>query len=333
MRISPRIILPSAVVCLGGQALGQSEPLATGAAGAEFGLLDWDRPTSGPRDTGVTPEPSDKTEAAETEKAIKDKGDIGSRLGVELAIGYASQYIFRGLLKEDEDLIVKGYFDFTIDLHETEHFTLGAYGGVWTSVHSNTESASPTSNLKSFYELDAYGGLSGEFGRFVIDAGYTAYMSPSDAFDTVEEVSVALSFDDRDDPLLGFFAISPYALVAFEIDGAFDGYEEGVYLEVGAEPSFKLGGEGDPLSKVTLSFPVAAGFSLDDYYEYSGEDDAFGFFSAGCTATYKLPVDPSWGQMKLKAGVKVLTLGDNAAKKNDDDSTEVVFSLRLSIAH
>lgn len=329
MRASDRIIVwGAAALCLSGLNESLAQPMATGEAGAEFGLLDWNRPTSGPRDTGPS--------AAATEGADADTSDdepLGSRFGVEVGVDYTSKYFFRGILQEDEDLIAQLYLDLSIELYSNDDFSLGAFAGVWTSLHSDTDTASDTSNLKSFYELDVYGGLSAAFGNLGIDAAYTAYTSPSDAFSTVEELSIAISWDDSEDPLLGHFALAPYALVAFELDGAADGGEEGVYLEIGVEPSFTLGEEGDALNAITFSVPISAGFSLDDYYEFDGDDEFFGFFNAGLAASYTLPVDRSWGEVTLHAGVHVLTLGDHTKAINDDDSTEVIFTAGVSVAH
>ena len=82
--------------------------------------------------------------------------------------------------------------------------------------------------------------------------------------------------------------LAPYGIIAFELDGQADGGEhEGVYLELGAAPSWPLAG-----GKVTFAVPVKAGFSLSDYYERGdGTDSAFGYFQAG--GLFTLPLSPA----------------------------------------
>ena len=69
--------------------------------------------------------------------------------------------------------------------------------------------------------------------------------------------------------------LSPYGLIAFELDGQADGgSNEGTYLELGVGPAWALGG-----GKATFSVPTKFGFSLSDYYEGPDGDREFRVFS------------------------------------------------------
>ena len=108
---------------------------------------------------------------------------------------------------------------------------------------------------KLHYEEDFYATLNLGFGGgFSLGTTYTAYTSPNGMFGTVQELMFKGSQASR---------FAPYAILAFELDGQADaGSGEGVYLELGAAPSWPLAG-----GKVTFAVPVKFGFSLSDYYE------------------------------------------------------------------
>ena len=107
-----------------------------------------------------------------------------------------------------------------------------------------------------WYETDFYTSLGFGFSdAWSTDVTYTAYMSPNQMFGTVKELSFGVGYDDG---ILG-----PYATLAVELDGGADGgLNEGTYLELGIEPGLPI-----PNSDVALSFPIAVGLSLSDYYE------------------------------------------------------------------
>ena len=130
--------------------------------------------------------------------------------------------------------------------------------GVWNALLTGSSGLDGPED-KLHYEEDFYATLNLGFGGgFSLGTTYTAYTSPNGMFGTVQELmfkvlTQASKFANPDGP----------CLVAFELDGQADGGSgEGVYLELGAGPSWPLAG-----GKVTFAVPVKFGFSLSDYYE------------------------------------------------------------------
>jgi hypothetical protein len=89
------------------------------------------------------------------------------------------------------------------------------------------------------------------------------------------------------------------------------------------------------LDLVSLSFPLAVGLSLKDYYEFgTGDDDTFGYFSGGVAASVPLKFIPAkFGTWTAKTGVTVLVLGDNLEKINRSDRTEVIGTFGLAFSY
>ena len=159
----------------------------------------------------------------------------------------------------------------------------------------------------------------------------TKFRSPSnDAFGTVKEITLGLSFDDSE--RMGTFALSPHGLLAIELDGQADGgtgEREGVYLELGIEPDLALNN-----SAVSFVFPVTLGLSLANYYEDAlGNDSAYGFFDMGAVASYPLAVSESYGSWKISSGLHLLFLGGSLRTFNDGDQVQVIGSFGLSIGY
>ena len=93
--------------------------------------------------------------------------------------------------------------------------------------------------------------------------------------------------------------------------GADGGPNEGSYVEIGFEPAVPL--DDAPIS---LSFPVAIGASMSNYFEYENEmpdvyaDGAFGFFSVGAALGVPLPIPEEYGSWELAIGVNALMFGE-----------------------
>jgi hypothetical protein len=124
--------------------------------------------------------------------------------------------------------------------------------------------------------------------------------------------------------------LSPYGIVAFELDNQADGgTNEGVYLELGASPSWPLAD-----GKVTVAVPVKAGFSLSDYYELSGEDHKFGYLNIGGLATVPFTSPSSkFGAWNVHGGLEFYTFGDTTKFFNNDNSTKVVVSVGVGVVY
>lgn len=286
----------------------------------------------------------------------QDEGGLNQgKLSFNAGVDFSTHYFFRGILQEDQGLVMQPYGDVTANIFEGEGAinTVDLVLGVWNSVHGGN----PTEELNNdyHYELDWLVGASiGAFDSWSFGVMYTAYTSPADAFPTVQEIALSAALDDRVllENLIGDtgLSLSPYVLFAFETrngaDGGFDNApagDEGVYLELGIEPSVTLVDSNDfPL---TLSVPVTLGISLSDYYEkiidntavggtITAEDESFGFLDIGLVTSVPLGGVPNdYGTWDLSAGVHFLFLGDTTESLNNQDDFEVVGTLGISMSY
>jgi hypothetical protein len=233
----------------------------------------------------------------------------------------ASAYVFRGILQDDEGFIAWPTADVGVTLGEGDGAVkkVAVNFGTWNSLHSGpTGSDGPSGKL--WYESDFYTSLTvGLGGGFSVGTIYTAYTSPNSAFGTVKEIAIKLAMNDAS--ALGPYALSPYALVAFELDGQADGgHHHGTYMELGIAPALPV-----VENRLTLTLPVKLGLSLDHYYEGPSADDTFGYLDTGIVATTPLSFIPSrFGAWSVHGGVSLLTFGANPKAVNDGDRTKVV---------
>jgi hypothetical protein len=259
------------------------------------------------------------------------------RVSISAGVDWTSAYFFRGIKQETEDLILQPYGEVSFKLVENAGAltALSLTGGIWNSLQTGpTGSDSPTaSDPKIWYEFDGYVRLSAVLWEdLTIYALYTAYISPNNAFGTVQELALGVSYNDA--KLLGPFALNPSLLVAFELDGQADaGAQKGVYAQIGLAPGYTF--FADSPYPLAVSVPLAVGLSLSDYYEFgTGTDDTFGYFSGGVAVSVPLAfIPPAFGKWLIKGGVTVLYLGDNLRAINDGDQVQVIGTLGLAFAY
>jgi hypothetical protein len=264
-------------------------------------------------------------------------GPNTGRLSVSAGVDWTSAYFFRGIKQETDDLILQPYGELTLRLVENAGAltSLSLTGGIWNSLHSGaTGSESPTaSDPKLWYELDGYFKLSAVLVEdWTASVVYTAYLSPNNVFDSVQEIAVGLAYNDA--KLLGPFALNPSVLIAFELDGQADaGADKGIYAQIGIAPAYTF--LADSTYPLTLAVPLAVGLSLGDYYEFGiGSDDTFGYFSAGAILSVPLAfIPPEFGKWQVKGGVQVLFLGDNLKAVNDGDEVQVIGTVGLAFTY
>lgn len=265
-------------------------------------------------------------------------GEPVSRPAVSAGVDVSNAYFFRGILQEDEGVVVEPWAQIEFTLFEREEGlrTLFLDVGQWNSLHSGpTGSGGDHTGPAAWYESDFFAGLSSDLGEgFVARAGYTLYASPNDSFPDVHEMGASLSFDDGSHWGEGaFLGLRPSALIAFELDGQADGgSDEGAYAEVGINPGFAVAGaEGRP---VTLSFPVGVGLSLhDDYEDADGDDTTLGNVNAGASLGVPLTFLPeSAGEWTLALSLRALFLNDALEEKNGGDGLEWIATAGLSIS-
>lgn len=258
---------------------------------------------------------------------------VDSRLHFSASVDVTNAYFFRGILQEDQGFIAQPAAALTADLVRNDDFTLSATLGTWNSAHSEgTGSATSDTNVKHWYESDLYISLGASFGKWTLDATYTWYLSPNDAFESIEELAFSASFDDSE--YLGAFALSPSVTIAFETGSNYaDGADSdrGIYLGLSVAPGFETTVGAD--RTLAFSFPVEVGLSIDDYYQDgAGDDDTFGYASVGARVETALAAPAGFGEWTVYAAVNALFLGDNLESVNNDDAVDFVASIGISLA-
>jgi hypothetical protein len=263
--------------------------------------------------------------AAGTAQAQDDPNPGGVTLTA--GIDFPSVYFFRGIRQEaDPSLTTFAFGDVGLSLYSNDNGqSVSVNFGVWNSLHTGS-SGSQTSGNSSHYEEDFYAILNLGVGRGItISPFYTAYTSPNETFGTVRELAIKVAHASR---------FAPYGIVAFEMSGQADGgANEGTYAELGAGPSWPLGGRG-----VTVAIPVKLGFSLSDYYEADGEDHGFGYFDIGALFTVPFSSAPTrLGSWNIHGGVNFLALGDGTKSFNVKDGTpegsQVIASIGIGMSY
>lgn len=258
------------------------------------------------------------------------------RIHAAAGVDFTNKYFFRGIVQERSGFIVQPWASVSLDLMKNDSWELQGTLGTWGSYHDTATASSNTDGfVKKWYEADIYATLALTKGDWSAKATYTIYASPSDAFETIQDLTFTLAYDDSS--LLGAWALNPAVSLAVETgsnfaDGA--GTNRGVYLEPSISPGFTLdNGIGGCMKGVSVTFPVVLGLSLSDYYEDgAGEDDTFGFLSVGAKASVPLNCFDGFGDWSLNLGAQGLFLGDHTKGYNSGHDSEFVVTAGLSVA-
>jgi|GEM_PF-378520 len=252
---------------------------------------------------------------------------IGSAISVQLNLDFTNAYFYRGIRQQDKGLIVQPAARLTTRLVDDADFKLDGFIGTWNSFGPNGGTQTGAI-VEDWYESDLYAGFTLTQGKISLTTSYTFLTSPSDAFQSVQELGFTLALDDSD--WMKAWALKPYATLAIETgSNGSDGpdLDNGTYLEFGIAPGFSFDVGKTP---VTLTFPASVGLSLSDYYQDAGgSDDTFGFAQVGAKASIPLGEPGRFGAWTLNAGVSVLYLGDHTKAFNNGDDTEVIGTIGL----
>lgn len=262
---------------------------------------------------------------AQDEIDAVNTGNVAFGLSVDAATGYW----FRGISQGGDNvghLVIQPGADVSFALFSDGDFSVDYYLGTWNSFTTETDDFGD-----SWYESDLYTGFAiGLPGGFSADVAYILLYGPSGGGEFAQEIDLGIGYDDSaiwadaGVEYAGFAGLQPYALLVFETSGGSDGGDEGIYLELGVEPTFALVEAED--YPVTLSLPVAVGLSIDDYYQHTDDagnrDDAFfGFVSVGVNFSVPLSFIPAeYGAWEAGAGVTFLFLGDGLEDFSDNDA-------------
>ena len=209
----------------------------------------------------------------------------------------ANAYVLRGIMQDDTGVIMWPAAELDVVLRPGDQRGTGRMAvtlGTWNSLHTGAAGSDGLGKL--WYQSDFYAGFAvGTGAGLKVGATYLARTSPNNAFPSVTEVIVNVGAPSN--------WVSPYALVAFELQGQLDGgRRKGKYLELGVRPTIGR--------RLSLAMPAKVGLSLGDYYEGLRGDERFGFFSVGGVASLPLGGGSRAGGWNVHGGAEYIRLGD-----------------------
>lgn len=268
--------------------------------------------------------------AAFAEEAAPVDEAAGPNLGkisISAGVDFTSEYFFRGIYQgpgNDEGIIIQPWFDIGFEINDT----VSIYAGTWNSIITSDDDLGNPAGDENWYEADWYVGVSLALTEEVsLDVAYVILYGPSIGNEFAEEFDITLAYDDSE-LWGGDMALNPYIMLAIEVEGGSDGFatsgDEGIYLELGIEPSFEIIPEGD--YPVTLSIPVTVGIGVSDYYNASGSGgDGLGFVSVGAVFSIPLSFIPAdYGSWSAHAGVSLLYLDEAEVFDEKGDDLHVI---------
>jgi hypothetical protein len=227
------------------------------------------------------------------------------------AIDVPSLYMFRGIRQEgDPKLTVQPWVNVAFVASDKVTVNVGS----WNSLHTG----STKDAFGAYYETDFIASAAIATGTKVNPTiQYTAYTSPDNGFLTVHEVAFIAAIDDSKSA----HPFAPTITLGFNHgkDGAVNGVDNGIYLELGVNPAIPMKKD----SKVSLNVPVKLGLSAKDYYY----GDTFGYLSAGLSVLGKFS-----DHLDLHGSVVVYTLGDMLKAANLGNKSEVVGTVGLGFS-
>ena len=228
---------------------------------------------------------------------------------------FSDHYITpRGLNTENQGVIWQPLVLVFLNLYQSKTGFLtdvSLTGGIWISVHSRASGANPSHHI----ELDPIAGIGFKFfGQISFDATWTAFESETDSYDTSQNLSLKLTWNDH---IFGDqFSINPYVEYWQELENkdtvVFNPAtsQESFYFSIGINPTYKF--KDIPLE---LSLPTYVNIVNDDFYQrFDGTPGGSGaaVFSTELKATVPLKFIPKqYGFWSVYAGFQYYHL-DNA---------------------
>jgi hypothetical protein len=261
--------------------------------------------------------------------------DDESRFSGIFQLDTTNAYFFRGILQEREGIVFEPWGELYYSLYSSEtgflrDVTIGA--GMWNSFHSERTLAGMGTDggdqNQWWYEADYYPLISLGFQDGVsLTTYYFFYTSPNDAFTTAQELNFRLAWDDSE--AFGDWSMQPWMNLAIETVNTAFGPQEGTGLQLGIGPTLYAAED----ESFTLTLPVEAGFSLEDYYEGSNaKNHGFGYAAAGLAASIPLTFVPEGaGAWSLGLAAKYYFFGHILEDANRGRSTYPVGTLSLAV--
>jgi len=251
------------------------------------------------------------------------------RIAFNMGLDTSHAYFFRGIRQERDGVVLQPYADATFTLLDGGDGlnSIGLTVGQWNSFHSSGRGT--TTGPHTWYESDFFTGFTLGLENWEAGVSYTAYMSPSHSFGTVQEIAITLSLDDTGVTMLPLL-LHPHLALAVEVNGQADGgASEGAYFELGIEPGLDLAA-----GSLSLAVPLTLGMSLNNYYEDGGLiNDTFGYLDLGLVLGMPLNVPESFGSWELTGGAHMLLLGRYLESLNGGNQFQAIGSLGLSIGY
>lgn len=267
---------------------------------------------------------------------VAEPGDGGASIAaheqsfaLSFGVDAVTAYQFRGFVYEDSGPIVQPWLDLELLAARFDDAAVRLLFGTWHSFHGRaTDAQTDDSFREHWFEADINAGVGIDIDRWTLAAKYNWYNSPSDAWPTMQEITLELSY--ADDWLPDGWSLNPRVLLACEIGpAANDGLRNGVFLELGVEPAYEIA--DGPAQGVEIRFPLAVGLSLSNYYETEdGANDAFGYLSLGATASIPLGSTGA-ATWSLDLGLQALLLGSAAASFNDGDRSVLIARVGVCV--
>lgn len=159
---------------------------------------------------------------------------------VEANVALTSDYRFRGVSLNEEDLAIQGGLDWASEG--------GAYFGTWAS------NIAPIGDAE--VELDLYGGISRDFDAFSLDVGVIAYLYPGEPDTAYGEIYASLGTST------GIFVSSVTVAYAPEQDNIGGG--DNLYLRYDAET---------PIGESGLTLHGGLGYETGAFGDLDGDGD------------------------------------------------------------
>lgn len=251
------------------------------------------------------------------------------RTTLDFSLVATSDYTFRGIVQRRDTLNLQPAAELGFRLTDGDAGTWKLLAGGWHNFSDEVAAGADSSFSEHWYEHDAYLGISLARERLLAKAAYTWYDSPSQDFADVQDLTLSCAVEDE-----GWwswasgFALRPSVSVAVETHNAASGPDSGIWLGIAAEPGASMG--RTPLGTLRLGAPLAAGWSLDDYYQRSdGTTESFGYVEVGLRFLFALDEGNPFGASAWEVGATWLQLGGVLEELNGGDADDLSFRIGM----
>lgn len=228
-------------------------------------------------------------------------------LSLSAGTDFVTSYVFRGYIISDTGFIAQPWGQVNAAAYKSDSLTITPYVGVWNDFQGTIPAGT-----SSWVESDLYGGVDFGVGDFTLGAIYTFYTYPGNGFSEVQELGFKATYNDAKltEQASIPFAFKPYAAWYFETADPAGKHQ---YAEIGMNPSYTF--KDTP---VTITVPVAFGFSPSGYYTKSdGSNAPFGYVSIGGFVSYALPLPAKWGAWSVYGGATYYNLAAYSEQTSD----------------